>query len=109
MNKLEIKSPNYALIFLDIIMKNFPEKYDECKEFLNKSEFNFLDILVVNRKIFGKLSKETQKHRSYSESDILFILNFQKNNFLNNSQTAKYFDISRTSLAKWKKMYNYTT
>lgn len=109
MNKLDIKSPNYALIFLDIIMKNFPEKYDECKEFLNKSEFNFLDILVVNKKIFGKLSKETQKHRSYLESDILFILNFQKNNFLNNSQTAKYFDISRTSLSKWKKRYNYTT
>ncbi|MDM1297273.1 helix-turn-helix domain-containing protein [Empedobacter falsenii] len=105
MNK--IKSPNYAIIFYDIISKKFPEKYNECKELLNKKDFNFLDILFINRKIFGKLNEETQKHRSYSESDILLILNFQKDNLLNNIETARYFNVSRNSIAKWKKIYNF--
>ena len=103
------KSPNYSLIFLDIILQKHPEKYEECKAILNKNEFNFLDVLYINYKIFGTLSKETQKHRSYSERDILLILNFQKSNCLNNLETAKYFNISRNSLTRWKKNINLNT
>ena len=68
-----------------------------------------MTVLKALKKIFGIGNRETQaenqKHRSYSKSDILKILDYQKKNNLNNSQLANHFSLSRNTVAKWKRMF----
>ncbi len=101
--------PNYKLIFSDIIKKRYPEKKRECLPILSKRELSAEDIIILNKKLFGLPDKETQKtnqkHRSYNESDIVKMLEYQKTNTLSNIQLAKTFGLSRNTVAKWKKMF----
>ncbi|CAA7197412.1 helix-turn-helix domain-containing protein [Chryseobacterium potabilaquae] len=100
---------NYKLIFCDILEKKCPEKKDKCEGILAKENLSVLDIIELNKKIFGPIDKETdrfdQNHKSYTESSILQILDYQKDNQLNNSQIALHFKLSRHTVAKWKKRY----
>ena len=101
--------PDYKTIYTDILHKKYPEKKAECFPLLEKENLSVLDIIELNKKIFGIADKETQaenqKHRSYSKSDILKILDYQKKHKLNNSQLSKHFKLSRNSVTKWKKMF----
>lgn len=98
--------PNYKLIYTDILNIKYPHKIKECESLLNKEVLSMLDILKINKIIFGKSSiSKNQRFRSYSETDILYILNFQKINCLNNTKMSKHFCISRNTIAKWKKQY----
>lgn len=100
---------NYKQIYFDIISKKFPHKMEDCKTFLEKGTLSTIDIIQLNKKVFESSDKETesfnQKHRSYSRTDILKILDYQKMNKLNNSQLAIHFSLSRNTVAKWKKMF----
>lgn len=102
------KFPDYNKIYTDILVKKFPHKYEECQSLLQKEMLSALDIIALNKKIFGKdfssLSRN-QKHRSYSRSDILEILHYQKKHKFNDSQLARHFYLSRNSVMKWKKMF----
>ena len=104
---MKYPSPDYKLIFTDILDKKFPHKKEEYLPLLRKKELLAVDIIQINKQIFGISDKETknQKHRSYSKSDILKILDYQKKHNLNNSQLANRFNLSRNSIAKWKKMF----
>jgi len=97
---------NYRQIYDDILAKKFPEKIPDFQPLLKKRKLSELDIISLNEKIFGN-SRETarinQKHRSYGNSTIFEILDYQKKYNLNNSQTANHFKISRNTIAKWKK------
>lgn len=68
-----------------------------------------IEIIELNKKIFGIPDKETEsenrKHRSYNKSDILEMLDYQKEQQLNNSQLASHFKLSRNTVAKWKKNF----
>lgn len=101
--------PNYKNIYTDIILKKFPQKLEDCFSILNKRDLSDLDVIDLNKKIFGISSRDTvrqnQKYRSYNRSTILDILNYQKKNHLNNSQLATHFQLSRNTVAKWKKMF----
>ncbi|WP_317126520.1 helix-turn-helix domain-containing protein [Chryseobacterium nematophagum] len=74
-----------------------------------EKELSVLDVIQLNKIIFGPVDKETeefnQSHRSYTVSSIFQILDFQKKNKLNNTQVALYFKLSRHTVAKWKKKY----
>ena len=100
---------NYRQIFKDILEKLYPEKKNICKILLSKKHLYAIDILELNKKIFENPDKETesqnQRHRSYSKSDILKILDYQKEHRLNNSQLANHFKLSRNSVTKWKKVF----
>ncbi|OCA78278.1 transposase [Chryseobacterium contaminans] len=100
--------PNYKLIYTDIIENKFPEKKKECEALLNKKKLTVLNIIELNQKIFG-ISKETeelnQKLRSYSKSDILEILEYQKKYEYTNKQLANHFKLSRNTVTKWKRMF----
>ncbi|CAA7392621.1 helix-turn-helix domain-containing protein [Chryseobacterium fistulae] len=100
---------NYRLIFEDILEKKYPEKKEKCQRILAKDSLSVLDIIELNKKIFGPMDKETdrfdQSHRSYNQSSILQILDFQKLHNLSNSQVARHFKLSRHTVAKWKKRY----
>lgn len=102
-------TPNYKLIYSDILIKKFPHKQEKCKALLNKRNLSVLNIIELNTIIFGTDDHQTenanQKHRSYRKSDILMILDYQKKNKLNNSQLANHFKLSRNSVTKWKKIF----
>ncbi|MDM1553612.1 helix-turn-helix domain-containing protein [Chryseobacterium indologenes] len=106
---MEKKIPNYKRIYTDIILEKYPEKFETCRTILNKNFLSALDVIKLNKMIFGfedvRVKEFNQKHRSYDELTILEILKFQKENGYNNSQTAIQFKISRNSLAKWKKIF----
>jgi len=100
-------NPNYKQIYLDILRKKFPDKLSECSSILQKRKLCSMDVLKLNEKIFGvNRVQNNQKHRSYTESDILQILEYQKKNKLNNVQLANHFSLSRNTVAKWKKLFS---
>ncbi|WP_314243885.1 helix-turn-helix domain-containing protein [Empedobacter tilapiae] len=100
---------NYKTLYTDIINDLYPDKLLQCQEILNKQDLNILDILELNKLIFGEEYKNNievnQKFRSYSKQDILLILDYQKKHNLNNSQLANHFNLSRNTVAKWKKIF----
>ena len=100
---------NYKQIYSDILDKKFPYKKEECRSLLQKKDLSAIHIIEINERVFGTTDKETnsfnQKHRSYSKSDILKILDYQKKYKLNNSQLAIHFSLSRNTVSKWKKIF----
>jgi len=107
---MEETSPNYKMIFTDIITKKFPQKKELCQSILRKEKLSSLDVLKLNRLLFETENKErntfSKKHRSYDRSTIREILDYQIKNNLNNRELANYFMLSRNSVTKWKKMFN---
>lgn len=104
-----MNKPNYRRIFIDILYIKYPDKKESCEKFLIKNQFSAIDIIEINKKIFGneKYYHFDQKHKSYNKSDILKILNYQKKNQLNNTQLANHFRMSRNTVTKWKKKFGY--
>lgn len=105
---VKINKPNYHIIFMDILEKKHPEKASVCESLLSKRELNVIDILQINKIIFGSNKTNeafNQKHKSYTTADILQILDYQKKYRLNNIQVANHFKISRNTVSKWKKVY----
>lgn len=104
-----LKIPDYKKIFQDIINKKFPEKKEWYSEISQKQNFSRLDILRINDFIFNTQDEEVevynQKLRSYDEHTILYMLDFQKKNYLTNTQLANHFKLSRNTVAKWKKHF----
>lgn len=98
-------SPDYKLIYQDMISKKYPDKVLLCGSFFSKDSFSTLDILKINQFLFGASKDFDQKHRSYDKNSILEILDYQKKNQLNNSQLANHFKISRNTVIKWKKIF----
>ncbi|WP_434981069.1 helix-turn-helix domain-containing protein [Daejeonia sp. YH14] len=95
---------NYKRIFIDIISQKFPEKKEICKTIAEKKHLSGVDIIEINEKIFGN-NAQNQRHRSYTKSDILKILDYQKKHHLNNSELSKHFGISRNTITKWKRIF----
>ncbi|MGG5210518.1 helix-turn-helix domain-containing protein [Chryseobacterium sp. MIQD13] len=101
--------PDYKRIYSDIITKEFPDKRNCCLQLLQKEILSAIDIIRLNEEIFGIPDKETfianQRHRSYRETDILQILDYQQRNQLTNTQLASHFKLSRNTVAKWRKKF----
>lgn len=106
---MEKSKPDYHRIYSDIINSKFPHLKEEFIPILDKKSLSVLDVLHINKKIFGIPEIETehfnQRHRSYNRSDIIEILDYQKKNMLNNTQLANHFQLSRNTVTKWKKMF----
>jgi DNA-binding transcriptional regulator YiaG len=98
--------PDYKKIYTDIIEEKFPDKMNNFRIMQKIETINtVIDIIALNRMIFGKqellVESKNQKLRSYDQRSILNILEYQKKNKLNNTQTANYFRMSRNTLSKW--------
>ncbi|WP_353050493.1 hypothetical protein [Chryseobacterium sp. ISL-6] len=101
-------SPDYRLILSDVLEQKFPHKKETYRSILEKEELSALDVIKLNRKIFEgdqDRSQQSQKHRSYDKSAILEILDYQKRHGLNNTHVAIHFNLSRNTVAKWKKIF----
>lgn len=107
--KVQKLTPNYKLIYSDILNEKFPEKKVLCKTLLAKENLSVLEIIKLNKIIFNDSNKMTNKfnqsQRSYQKSDILKILDYQKKHHLNNTTLSNHFKISRNTIARWKKMF----
>ena len=105
-------TPDYVAIFTDIIKKKFPEKEEVFKYLMSKKELDTLEVLNVNKQIFGSknitIKTIHNKYNSYKKRDIFKILIYQRKYELNNSQLAKHFSLSRNTVAKWKKIFDST-
>lgn len=101
--------PNYKRIYSDIIDQKFPHKKLECEKLLKKKILFAVDIIELNKRIFGAKDQDiktiNQKLRSYNKTDILHILDYQKNNKMNNMQVAAHFGLSRNTMTKWRRMF----
>lgn len=101
--------PNYKKIYTDILNAKYPDKISSCRNILEKKELSSMDIMSLNKIIFDVRSKDfqslNQKHKSYDKSTILEILIYQKKHKFNNSQLAEYFNLSRNTVTKWKKIF----
>lgn len=105
---MEKLTPDYKTLYKDILLKKCPKKLIDCEKKLKKETLSVMDIIEINRKIFGTDADSisvNQRHCSYSKSDILKILDYQKKHKLNNSQLAAHFKLSRNTVAKWRKMF----
>lgn len=103
----KITLPNYRRIYTDLIVKEHPEKMNLCESILGKSELIAIDVINLNKIIFGSSDSENQKHKSYDEKTILYILKYQKRNRLNNGEVAAYFNLSRNTISKWKLIFKH--
>ncbi len=112
----KVKNDGAVLFHLDNVdnaqaILLFEGQYADSKvkfqDILNKDSLDELDVLTISEKISTtkKAKSENGKYRSYNKSTILKILDYQKTNQLNNSQLAKHFNLSRNTVAKWKKMF----
>ncbi|SIP92714.1 hypothetical protein [Chryseobacterium sp. RU33C] len=104
-------SPNYKKIYKDIIEQKFPHKFEECRSLLDKKPLYAIDIIHLNKIIFGNKDKAgemfDQMCRSYDKESIIKILKFQNDNKLNNTQIANKYRLSRNTVSKWKKLYRH--
>lgn len=103
------QTPDYQRIFSDVLELRFPQKKKECKDILEKDKLTELDVIQLNKIIFGPFNYDAatfnQSHRSYKKDSILKILAYQVEYELNNSQLTSQFKMSRNTITKWKKMY----
>lgn len=100
--------PNYSKIYHDLLLTEHPEKLKDVKikellQNLNTSD----EVIKFNEKLFAQ-SKESiennQKLRTYDKETMLKILNYQKQHGFSSNYISKKYKISRTTLAKWKKI-----
>lgn len=106
-----MKKPNYGKIYTDMIIAKFPEKMDSCTMLISKRNLTAMDIIMLQKKLFGSQQKESnekfnQRHRSYDMVSIHKILKYQKEQRLNNSELARHFNLSRNTITKWKKLFS---
>ncbi|WP_313611685.1 helix-turn-helix domain-containing protein [Chryseobacterium arthrosphaerae] len=91
-----------------MIQIKFPEKEMYCRNILDNEKLSPKDILKLNSIISGN-SKSiialNQKYKSYDKETILYILDYQKKNNLNNIQIARHFNMSRNTVTKWRKLF----
>lgn len=101
--------PNYKRIYSDLIQVKYPDKVKSCEKILSKNVLSGMDIIKIEKIIHGKQDSDTyalnQKQKAYTRSVIFEMLDYQKKNKLNNTQLAKHFDLSRNTVAKWKKIF----
>lgn len=105
--------PIYHKLYADMIRDKYPEKMFICEMYLQKTDWTALDVINVNQLLFGeKKNSETiavdQKHRAYDRKSIEQILQYQKINMLNNRQLANKFGLSRNTVAKWKRLFQFS-
>lgn len=102
-------NPDYKKIYNDMISLKYPEKKKMCENILKKEKLSTLDVIKLNNFLTKDLSEtnnsENQKLKSYDKTTVFKILDYQKKHCLNNAELAKHFNMSRNTVAIWKKLY----
>lgn len=102
--------PNYSKIYHDLLLQEQPErlKDERVKELLQN--LNTSEEVIKFSENFFKPSKESlennQKLKTYDKETMLKIFDYQKKHGLSSNLISQQYKISRTTLAKWKKICN---
>ena len=64
-------SINYKQIFNDILDTKFPHKKDDCLHLLNKEKLSAIDIITINKKIFGQNNENEILNQPAQKSSII--------------------------------------
>jgi len=101
--------PNYKRIYYDVLKEEQPEKLQDAKilHLLNHLE-TMDDILKINALVFdssGKNSRNNQKLKNYDKKTVLKMLQYQKKHGLSTNFMSKKYNMSRTTIAKWWKLF----
>jgi len=100
--------PNYTQIYHDLLLKENPEKLKDLKVKKLLQNLNTSDEVIKFNEKFFKQSKESlennQKLRTYDKETMLKILMYQKKHGFSSNYISKKYKISRTTIAKWKKI-----
>ena len=99
----QIIKPNYNRIYKDIVDRKFPEKKEMIYPLL-QTTLSVLDIIQINQMLFQSVNNN-QLYKSYTEKDIQYILQYQLENKLTNISLSKQFNISRNTIASWRKIF----
>lgn len=102
--------PFYHKLYADMIRDKYPDKEMLCSKFLQKEIWTALDVIQVNDILFGSSKQKSDvrmdmMHRSYDKQSILYILEYQQKNKLNNNQIADKYGLSRNTIGKWRKLF----
>ncbi|NML69070.1 helix-turn-helix domain-containing protein [Chryseobacterium sp. RP-3-3] len=98
--------PNYRKIYEDLLMAKYPEKLYLLENLQDLS--SSISIINIDESLSIKdlqTNIENQRSKAYDKESIQKILTFQKKEQLNNSQVAMRFNLSRNTVAKWKKIF----
>lgn len=100
-------TPNYTLLYQDMLLNNYPEKLKSgvVTSFLQNSTKKAIDIININQFITLENQETNKKWQVYDKETILEIINYQNQNRLSNVATAKLYQISLVTLRKWKKHF----
>ncbi|MGR3853776.1 helix-turn-helix domain-containing protein [Chryseobacterium indologenes] len=106
---MEKLTPDYKRIYTDLIIKKYPDKLGLCTSLLQKNNLTILDIFKLNQIILEdedqNLWQCNQKHKSYNKETVLEILEYQIKNKLNDTELSVHFQLSRTTISRWKKVF----
>lgn len=100
--------PDFAKIFKEMAQKNEISvlKYQRI---LEQKNWDSLDVIEANDLLFTSQTKENikfnKRHKAYDENSIKRLLEYQRQNELNNSEMTRLFGISRNTLARWHKIF----
>ncbi|MDV7698993.1 helix-turn-helix domain-containing protein [Chryseobacterium soli] len=101
--------PNYTKIYEDMLKQDYPDKLKDPKILTLLKKLNTTeDVLKFNDKLFEQ-SRESQQNnqklKTYDKKTMLKLLQYQKKHEFSTSYMSRKYKISRTTLAKWKKMF----
>jgi response regulator of citrate/malate metabolism len=101
--------PNYTKIYEDMLKQDYPDKLKDPKILALLKKLNTTeDVLKFNDKLFEQ-SRESQQNnqklKTYDKKTMLKLLQYQKKHEFSTSYMSRKYKISRTTLAKWKKMF----
>ena len=100
--------PNYKKIYYDLLLSEFPEKLNDPKIIDGLKHLNSSDeVIKFNNKIFKPSQQslaDNQKLRTYDKETMLKILKYQKEHSFSNSYISRTYSMSRTTIAKWRKL-----
>lgn len=96
--------PNYHKIYEDILKSKGLNLNRPMPEF-DKN----IEVIKFNNSISDNKNdenfKENQLSKAYDEKSILEILQYQKKHQISNSELAKIYNLSRNTVARWKRFY----
>jgi len=97
---------NYNILYQDFLQAKFPNKLatPQVQRFLSQDK-TALNLISINEFIAKENLQENKRHICFDEASIKEMLHYQEENDLTNYQTAKLYNISLTSLRKWKKHF----
>ena len=98
--------PNYKLIYMDYLTQKHPSFISVVMDILTKESLSIYDVMTIEKRLEPLIGKDNYREfRAYDRKTIFKILDYQKKHKLNNSELGKHFNLSRVTIAKWKKMF----